>query len=391
MGTCFSGGHHDDAAEDDTGGGGGAQLWAPPPLKRHWRHQITAREAEGAGDLPEWKRLDGWKEALERGRRRKRARDGGDADAREDADRDGTPEELRKEEEEAAKRRARRRALVERLLGSVSAAVAAKLTSMSLEFGAKLIELVEDAVRERGDVEGAELANAIGALACTFRFENKGERKMAIIRREMVAPCLIARARRLTDRDGVSADALAEAVSAKVGEIVRTSETVQRAVAHVAGLPVIALLRERAALAAGEGPDGGALLVAAAALQRKLEEGVRELVGGGPADGAGAADAMALVVSVGIAAVQRKISSAAVIGAVSEHTAMVLRAAFAGAAMGGAAAAEGTGSERPCADAEARYVAAKAAIRARVDEAMALVKACLLGQEGEEDENEGDE
>ena len=384
-------------------------LGPPPIIRRYWRSQITAHNAKSSDDdLPSYKRLDDWKEVFE-GRKKK--------NKEERAKEEKTHKEMKREEEEAAKKRARTRALVDKLLATISSAITAKLISHVMEFVVLLLECVGDAVTEHGDGDGASLANALSALACTFRFVHKGKHKMAYIRREMVAPVLLARVKRLVDRDNIQPETLALTVSTKLNMILRTSSVIQRAISHISNLPIVALMHERALgstsidniesdiLKSSHATHlDNAFMIASAALKTKLMESIQDLTA--PIlndDQTGTVtDIMSVVVGVVIAAIYKTVSGSHLIDTLASEMTRLMSFTFSAAkgcsdlmskahvVAGNAeeALASTESSEKLCVDVEKRFEALNHAIRCKVDDAMAVVKACIVGQEGEEDEND---
>ena len=139
-------------------------LAPPPPIRKHWEKQVFD-EAQS-----KFKPFDGWKETFEPVKERKEKAE-------------PTEAELKKDAEKAAAKRARQQRVLSKALDVLSGRLTDRAARLMMEFVATLLSHVSHAAEKDGQAAVAELANALGALAATFRFAHHGQHKFRYIRR----------------------------------------------------------------------------------------------------------------------------------------------------------------------------------------------------------------
>ena len=216
--------------------GGILSAGPPPPVKARWRKQITALKGEGeegeVSHVAKFKTHEEWKACFEPKKEKKKKEE-----EREKSEEERTRDKENREKAQKA---------LNHLLDKVGHKITDKIVYLVLTFVAKLMEGAEKIALEKGDEEIAGLANALGALVCTFIFKHKGKHKFKFIRREMVAPELYKRINVLFDRiDAGKAEDAADKLALKVSALLKGEDAIARAVAAVSEMPLVVKLQQK--------------------------------------------------------------------------------------------------------------------------------------------------
>ena len=206
----------------------------PPPLRNAWRKQIFVE-----GDASKFKPFAEWKATFEPVKVKKEKEQKATPESKEK-----TEAELKEEATKAEERRRKRERALDFALGKVAEKVTEKGVRLLMEFAATVLSSVGEAAEKEGKPALSGLANALSALACSFRFQHKGKHKFRYIRRSMVAQLVLVRTKAAIDSVEGAVEQKAKALGDMLGSIAEGRASV--AIAHVSRLPMMQALQARA-------------------------------------------------------------------------------------------------------------------------------------------------